>query len=129
MPAKKTDLRQIDPEQHEMLERAQGRIAKKKRLYYHFVIFLLGSVFLIVANKVLKYGEEYDWFVWAILVWAFFFLLHFINVMFTSRFLGKEWEREQREKLVKLQKAKIEKIRREVEKEFPEDDQSKNPEQ
>lgn len=119
MFSKKRSLKEIDPEQHQMLEKAQSRIRQKKRLYYHFVFFLLGSVFMIVLNKVLKYGEEYDWFVWAISLWTFFFLIHFINVFVTSPFLGKDWEREQREKLVRLQKEKIERLKKEVEKEHP----------
>lgn len=119
MFSKKRDLKQIDPEQHAMLEKAQRRIRQKKWLYYHFVLFLLGSVAMIVLNKVLKYGEEYDWFVWAIGLWGFIFIIHFINVYITSTFLGKEWEREQRERLVLKQKEKIERIKAEVEKEYP----------
>ena len=129
MLSKKRNLKEIDPEQHEMLEKAQDRIRQKKRLYYHFVVFLLGSVFMIALNKFLKYGEEYDWFVWAIAFWAFLFIIHFINVYITSPFLGKEWEREQREKLVLKQKTRIEEIKREVEKTYPlSGDPTKTPE-
>ncbi|THD68940.1 2TM domain-containing protein [Robertkochia marina] len=119
MFSKKRNLKEIDPEHHEMLENAQRRIRQKKRLYYHFVFFLLGSVAMIVLNKVLKYGEQYDWFVWAIVAWCFLFIIHVINVYITSPFLGKDWEREQREKLVRLQKDKIDRIKKEVEKAHP----------
>lgn len=119
MFSKKRALKEIDPEHHEMLENAQRRIRQKKRLYYHFVFFLLGSVAMIVLNKVLKYGEQYDWFVWAIMVWCFLFIIHLINVFITSPFLGKDWEREQREKLVRLQKEKIERLKTEVENAHP----------
>lgn len=44
------------------------------------------------------------------------FLIHFINVFITNRFLGKKWEREQREKLVNIQKNKLAKIQQEIEK-------------
>ena len=44
---KKTE---IDLEQHELLENAQKRIKQKKRLYIHFVVFLIGAIFLIIAN-------------------------------------------------------------------------------
>ncbi|MBL7472418.1 2TM domain-containing protein [Robertkochia sediminum] len=129
MRSKQRSIKEIDPEQHEMLEKAQSRIRQKKRLYYHFVIFLLGSVFMIVLNKVLKYGEQYDWFVWAISGWAFLFIIHFINVYITSVFLGKEWEREQREKLVLKQKTRIAALQKEVEKEHPlPQDPTKTPE-
>ena len=119
MFSKKPTLKDIDPEQHEMLEKAQGRIRQKKRLYYHFVFFLLGSVAMIAANVIFKVGENYDWFVWGISFWLFLFLIHFINVYITSPFLGKEWEREQREKLVRLQKDKIERLKKEVEATHP----------
>lgn len=129
MRSKNRSIKEIDPEQHEMLEKAQSRIRQKKRLYYHFVIFLLGSVFMIVLNKVLKYGEQYDWFVWAISGWAFLFIIHLINVYITSAFLGKEWEREQREKLVLKQKTRIAALQKEVEKEYPlPQDPTKTPE-
>ena len=83
----------MNNEQHELYENARNRIKQKKRLYFHFVVFLIGSVFLIIINKVLNVGEQYDWFVWAILIWFFLWILHFVNVFFTHPFMGKEWER------------------------------------
>lgn len=109
-------LREIDVDQHELIETAQSRIRQKKRLYYHFILFLLGSIFMIIANKFLNYGVQYNWFVWGICVWTFLFLLHLINVFITNKFLGKKWEREQREKLVNIQKNKLAKIQEEIEK-------------
>ena len=109
----------IDLEQHELLEHAQQRIKQKKRLFSHFVIFLIGSVFLILINKILKYGEAYDWFLWAILLWAFLFIFHAFNVFVTHRFMGQEWERAQREKLVEMQKKRIAEIQKEIETDFP----------
>jgi hypothetical protein len=109
----------IDLEQHELLENAQTRIKQKKRLYSHFVIFLIGSVFLILINKILKYGDTYDWFIWAITLWAFLFIMHFINVVITQKFMGKDWERTQREKLVKKQKERIATLQKEIETDFP----------
>ncbi|WP_298479485.1 2TM domain-containing protein [uncultured Maribacter sp.] len=109
----------LDVEQHELLENAQIRIKQKKRLYTHFVIFLIGSVFLILVNKILKYGEEYNWFIWGITFWAFLFVIHIFNVFFTQKFMGKDWERLQREKLVSKQKKRILEIQKEIETEFP----------
>ncbi|MEO0570752.1 MAG: 2TM domain-containing protein [Bacteroidota bacterium] len=109
----------LDLEQHELLENAQTRIKQKKRLFSHFVIFLIGSVFLILINKILKYGENYDWFIWAIMVWGFLFLIHVFNVFVTHKFMGKEWERQQREQLVKKQRDRITEIQKEIETEFP----------
>lgn len=105
----------VDLEQHEQLEYAQRRIAQKKRLYAHFVIFLVGSVFLIIINKILKYGEQYDWFIWAITFWAFLFVIHIVNVFITNRFMGRDWERGQREKLVRKQQVRIKEIQSQLE--------------
>lgn len=110
---------EIDLEQHELLENAQLRIKQKKRLYSHFVIFLVGSVFLILINKILKYGENYNWFIWAITFWAFLFVIHVINVFVTQKFMGKDWERKQREKLVLKQKKRIATLQKEIETDFP----------
>ena len=110
---------EVDREQHELLEHAQKLIRQKKRLYTHFVVFLIGSVFLVLINKILKYGESYDWFVWAITFWAFLFAMHAFNVFVTQKFLGKEWERRQREKLVAKQKQRISTLQKEIETEFP----------
>ena len=94
-------------EQFELFENARNRIKQKKRLYLHFVIFLVGSVFLIVLNKILKVEEQYDWFVWAITLWLFIWIMHFVNVFITNKFMGKEWERKQTEKLVLKQELKF----------------------
>ncbi|MDG3582397.1 2TM domain-containing protein [Galbibacter pacificus] len=123
---KTKELKEIDLDQHELIENAQSRIRQKRRLYYHFVFFLFGSVFMIIINKVLKYGDQYNWFVWGITFWVFILLIHFINVFVTNKFLGKEWEREQREKLIAKQKNRIAKLQQEVEKEFPMEENPKN---
>lgn len=110
---------ELNLEQHELLENAHERIKQKKRLYSHFVIFLIGSLFLVLANKILKFGVEYDWFLWAITAWGFLFALHLFNVFVTQKFMGKDWERQQREKLVVKQKERIAEIHKEIETDFP----------
>ncbi len=110
---------ELNLEQHDLLESAHARIKQKKRLYVHFVIFLIGSVFLVLINKILKFGVEYDWFIWAITFWAFLFVMHIINVFVTQKFMGKDWERKQREKLVLKQKEKIAALQKEIETDFP----------
>tara|TARA_R110002051_G_scaffold3131_1_gene16773 strand:- start:14590 stop:14991 length:402 start_codon:yes stop_codon:yes gene_type:complete len=108
----------LDLEQHELLENAQKRIKQKKRLYTHFVVFLVGSVFLVLINKILKYGQDYNWFVWAITFWGFLFALHIFNVFITNKFMGNDWERSQREKLVAKQKKRITEMEKEIEQEI-----------
>ncbi|WP_370588479.1 2TM domain-containing protein [Robiginitalea sp. SC105] len=104
----------MDPEQHEQMEYAQRRIRQKKRLYLHFVVFLVGSVFLILINKILKYGEAYDWYLWGILAWAFLLAIHAVNVFVTNRFMGRDWERAQRERLVRKQQKRIAALEAEI---------------
>lgn len=115
MFGKKSSVPQIDKEQLELIENAQRRIKKKKGLYRHFVIFLIASVFFIIANLVLGIGNAItpfgqDWFVLAILIWFFFFTYHFFNVFVTHRFMGKDWEKAQLNKLVAKQQERIEKL-------------------
>lgn len=119
MFSKNKKTSKIDVEQHELLEHAHVRIKEKKRLYNHFIVFLVGSVFLVLINKILKYGEAYDWFIWAITFWAFLFVIHAINVLLSKKFMGLDWERKQREKLVEKQKQRIAEIQEEIETDFP----------
>ncbi len=124
MFSKKKNTSKLDSEQRELYENARRRTKQKKRLFQHFVVFLVGAVLLIVLNVVIGYQEEfmplgYNWFVWAILIWTFFFLIHLINVFVTSSFMGKEWEQRQMEKLVRKQRDRIEELDRKVKKDHP----------
>ena len=112
---KKSSL-QIDKDQLELIENAQKRIKQKKRLYIHFVVFLIGSVFFILLNLVLGFGEnvklfDINWFVFAILAWLFLLVYHTFNVFITHKFMGKNWEQAQLEKLVAKQKQRIEELK------------------
>ena len=106
----------IDHEQIEMLEYAQKRIRQKKFLYYHFVLFLfvsaivlsLGYVFNIASDIILL---EYSWYFWVIFSWFFLFIFHVFNVYVTGRFINKSWIKNQKNKLIKIQKLEIENIK------------------
>jgi len=116
MFGKKKHIPQIDTEQLELIQNAQRRIKQKKRLYIHFVIFLIGSLFLILANLTLGIGKDVkffdiNWFVFAIFGWLFLFLYHAFNVFITHKFMGKDWEKLQLDKLVTLQQQRIEKLK------------------
>lgn len=122
MFGKKKQIPEIDKDQLELIENAQKRIKQKKRLYIHFVIFLIGAVFLIFANAVLGIGNDVqffgiDWFVFAILIWLFFFVYHIFNVFITHKFMGKAWEKQQLEKLVAKQQNRIDSLKKGFEKE------------
>lgn len=101
---------------HEQYEKARKRTKQKKRLYFHFVFFLIGSVFFIILNKVLHFHQELDWSVWAIFAWLFLLVIHFINVFVMKRFFGKEWERIETEKLIEKHKTKIDQLEKKLEK-------------
>lgn len=96
-------------DQFEVFEKARKRAKQKKRLISHFVLFLIGSTFFVILNKVMKFHVELDWYVWGIFIWLFFLCIHIFNVFVTKRFFGKEWERVETEKLIeKHQKMKEE---------------------
>src|SRR5690606_18483519 len=133
MFGKSKAVSQIDKEQLELLENAQKRIKQKKNLYIHFVVFLIGAAFLIIANIVIGVGDGVtffgkDWFVFAILAWLFFFVYHVFNVFITHRFMGKAWEQKQLNKLLVKQKERIEYLKQNLERESQEDSEKKKPE-
>ncbi|OUR92607.1 dihydrofolate reductase [Flavobacteriales bacterium 34_180_T64] len=124
MFGKKKQIPQIDKEQLELIQNAQSRIKQKKRLYVHFVIFLIGAVFIIIANTVLGIGTDItffgkEWFFFVIVIWLFLFVYHLFNVFITHKFMGKAWEQQQLDKLVALQKTKINTLKTELIKEAP----------
>ena len=111
----------FDHEQRLQYEYARKRIVQKKRLMRHFIIFLAGSVLLIIINPVLGIGKGFfieNWFVWAILIWAFLFLVHLLNVFIMNKFMGKEWEDKQLEKLKARQTERIAELQKQVDSEL-----------
>ncbi|GGG33259.1 dihydrofolate reductase [Bizionia arctica] len=132
MFGKKKDIPQIDKDQLELIKTAQKRIKQKRSLYIHFVLFLIGSVAIIVASLVFDVGLTVNplgvnWFVYAILAWLLIFMYHAFNVYFTNKFLGEVWEKEQLNKLVALQKERISKLEQQVEKDYPLISEKKSP--
>ena len=122
MFGKKKQTTTIDKDQLELIENAQRRVRQKKRLFTHFIVFLIGSVFLIIANTVIGVGEEIkffgkEWFLFAILLWLIFFIYHFFNVFVTNKFMGKEWEKGQLDKLVAKQQQRIDQLKNKLLKE------------
>lgn len=100
----------MQKEFHERYEYARNRIKEKKFLYYHFIFFIIGSLFMFVANELLEYGLPTLWYKWAIVIWFFIFILHFIRVYITKRFMNKAWEQQQIEHLIAKQDKKIEQL-------------------
>lgn len=112
-------------EDREQFLYAQDRIRQKKRLNQHFVIFLVGSVFIIILSQVLKVDNFFlkNW-TWLIVVWAFLFVIHAFNVFVTNRFMGKKWENKQLDKLREKQRQKLIKLQSKVESEAQASDSS-----
>jgi hypothetical protein len=124
MFSKKKNTSKLETDQRELYETARRRTVQKRRLFQHFVIFLVGAVLLIILNVVIGYRQDftplgYDWFVLAILIWTFFILVHFINVFVTDSFMGKKWEQRQLEKLVRKQKDRISELQKKVDLNYP----------
>ncbi len=105
----------MEKEQIELYEKARKRVKQKKRLYYHFIVFLIGSVFLIVLNTFFKVGSQYgEWFKYAVVTWLLIWVFHFVNVFITNKFFGKEWVRLETEKLIKKHETKTEKLEKKL---------------
>ena len=122
MFGRKKKTPEIDKEQLELIENAQKRIKQKKGLYTHFVLFVIGCIFIIIANTLLGIGKDYkiaglDWFVPVVLGWLFLLSYHSFKVFILNRFMGKEWEKNQLNKLVAKQQNRIDKLKANLEKE------------
>ena len=100
----------MEKDQHELYEYARRRIKQKKNLYYHFVLFVILSLLMYIINKWLGLGEPNNWFLWVSTIWLFIVVLNFIKVFITDRFMNKNWEREQIDKLVAKQEIKIQEL-------------------
>ncbi|MDH7445262.1 dihydrofolate reductase [Aquimarina sp. 2201CG14-23] len=134
MFSKRKEAPQIDPVQRELYEHARKRIVQKKRLFQHFIIFLVGSIFLVILNLLIGVGKEItffgtNWYVAAIVCWAFLLVLHFCNVWLFHKFMGTEWTSNQMERLIAKQKAEIALIQKDVDLMYPKDDLIKKKEE
>ncbi len=131
---KKKEIPQIDPQQRELYEHARKRVVQKKRLFQHFVIFLIGAVFFAILNLVFDYGKDItffgvDWYVVAILCWAFLLVVHFCNVWLFTTFMGQEWSDRQMERLIAKQKEEIALMQKDVDLMYPKDNLKKKKEE
>ena len=110
----------INQEQIELLENAQKRIKQKKRLYYHFIFFLFVSTFSLTLNYIFKIGKElqfldYSWSFWIVFLWFFLLIFHLFNVFVTNRLINNSWIKNQKHNLIKIQRLKIESLKKEME--------------
>ncbi|AWH84982.1 hypothetical protein HYN59_07525 [Flavobacterium album] len=106
----------MEQNQQELYEYARKRVKQKKRVYLHFILFFVSSIFFYIINKCLDVDPQDDWYLWAITAWAFLFIMHFIKVFVTESFINKKWEQEQIAKLVARQERKISQLEKKIEK-------------
>jgi uncharacterized membrane protein YcjF (UPF0283 family) len=104
----------MEKNQQELYEYARKRVKQKKRVYLHFIVFFVGSIFLYIINKILEIDPFDDWYLWGITAWGFIFILHFIKVFVTESFINKKWEQEQIEKLVARQERRIDQLQQKI---------------
>ena len=109
----------INHEQIELLEYAQKRIKQKKFLYYHFVLFLFISAISLSLDHIFNVSSdiiflEYSWSFWVVFIWFFLLLFHLFKVYVNDRFINKSWVKNQKNKLIKVQKAEIESIKQKM---------------
>jgi amino acid permease len=105
----------MNSEQHELYENARKRLRQKRFLYYHFVFFCLANLFSYVANTFFEIGSPTKWWTWVFVIWLFILILHFIDIYITKRFLNKNWERQQIERLVRKQEQRIDQLKNKLE--------------
>ena len=121
---KKKETTGIDPLQKEMIENAQRRIKEKRGLFTHFVVFLVGSVGLIIISQILMQNKpptflNVEWWIWVLFAWLLLLIYHAFKVFITNRLLGPEWEKHQYNRLVKKQQERIATLEEKVSKQYP----------
>lgn len=109
-----------DNQEYKMYDYAKARIKQKRLLLFHFILFTLGSILMYCINNFIQDPLLVgDWWMWAVSVWAVVLLIQVVNVVFVERFMGKAWQDREMERLIALQRKKIEELRKTVEKDFP----------
>lgn len=120
MKSKNTISKSDDREQYEY---ARTRIKKKKMLMRHFIFFLSGAILFLLMDLVLGFGKNSslptNWSSYLILFWFFILLVHTLNVFLLNRFMDKEWEDKQLEKLKTRQMERILTLQKKIEEEYP----------
>jgi dihydrofolate reductase len=123
MFGKKKEVTALDNEQRELFENAQQRIREKRGLFTHFIVFVVGTIGLIIISQVLIKGEppmllQVQWWIWVLFIWLLLFIYHAFKVFVTNRLLGPEWEKGQYAKLVAKQQERMGALEKQVSKEY-----------
>ena len=120
----------------EMYDYARKRIKQKKILFFHFIVFVLGSLLLYVFNTFIQSPSSASvttvepvgvesvnsvaiWWPYVVGIWALALFFHAVNVLVVNRFMGQRWQDKEIQRLVLLQERKIDELRKKVEKDYP----------
>lgn len=103
----------------DLRKNANKRIKQKRLLTMHAVSFVAGSVILAILNVLMDYQIDFKpldmyWFVSAMLIWLFLLIIHAINVLLITKFMGKEWEEKQMNRLMRKQLDRIDQLEKKV---------------
>lgn len=101
-------------EEFKQYEYARKRVTAKKNVYYHFITLLIGCGFMYIVNNWLDILPALQWWLWVSIAWVIVFIIHFIQVFITHKFMGKAWEQAQIEKLVQKQQNKIKELEKQI---------------
>lgn len=102
---------------HVIYEAARKRAKEKRGLYYHFLLFLVGSLFFVILNKTLNVYPEKDWYFWAIMIWLFVLVMHVLRIFVFKPMFGEEWLRRETDKLMARHNQKVKELENKLEKE------------
>lgn len=111
----------------EQYEYARARLRKRKSLMRHFIFFLAGAILFLIMDILLGFGKDtlpLNWSTYLILFWAFILLVHTLNVFLLNKFMDKEWEERQIEKLKSKQMERILTLQKKIDLEYPISDKS-----
>ena len=119
---KKKPQTTINPQQVTLVEHAQQRIAQKRKFNTHLLVTLFLIFFSIVLNFAFEYKGDFmpfntHWSFALASLLGVLLLVHFLRVYVFHSFMGKAWETQQMEFLLEKQATKVEKIKRNLDKE------------
>lgn len=112
----------IDPQQVTLVEHAQQRIAQKRWFHNHLLASLFLNFFALIINLAFDYKADFmpfglQWSYILATLLGILLLLHFLRVFVFHTFMGKAWETQQMDFLLEKQALKVEKLKRNMDKE------------
>ncbi len=119
---KKKPQTTINPQQVALVEHAQQRISQKRGFNTHLLISLFLLFFALVLNFAFGYKADFrpfnsDWSIALAALLGLFLVVHFLKVYVFHSFMGKAWETKQMDFLLDKQAVKVEKLKRNLDKE------------